>query len=85
MCLINKVYFGCGVSMITPKQEEILMKMHEPVMLRKMGFSVNFPRKIVHAQKSALGIGLMKPSTIMAILALKFSIEIACRSQKTRN
>ena len=48
--------------------------MNELVMLRKMGFSVNFPRKIVHAQKSALGIGLMKPTTTMAILALKLCV-----------
>ena len=74
MHLINKVYFGCGAFMITPKQEEILMKMHEPVTLRKMGFSVKFLRKIVHAQKSSLGIGLMKPSTTMTIVALKLHV-----------
>ena len=74
VCLIKKVCFGCGMFVMTPKQEETLMKMHEPVMLRKMEFSMKFLRKIVHAQKSSLVIGLMKPSTIIAIFALKLCV-----------
>ena len=49
--LTKKVHFGYGVFVTTIKQEETLMKMCEPVTLRKMGFSMNFPRKIAHAQK----------------------------------
>ena len=52
----------------------MLMKIHELVTLRMMGFSVKSPRKIVHVQKSSLGIELMKPSTTMAILALKLHV-----------
>ena len=76
MCLIKKVYFGCGVLMLTPKQEEMLMKIHEPVTLRKMGFSVKFPRKIVHAQKAVLGIGINETINNNG----NFIIEITCRS-----
>ena len=36
-----------------------------------MGLSIKFPRKIVYARKSALGIGLIAPSTIIDTLALK--------------
>ena len=49
----------------------MLIKMCEPVRLRKMGFSTKFPRKIACVQTSSLRIGLMKPSTMMEILALK--------------
>ena len=41
MYLIKKVYFGCEVFSITPPQEEILKKIYEPVLLRKMGLSEN--------------------------------------------
>ena len=74
MSLTKKVHFGCGMFVTTPKQEEPLMKMREVVTLRKMGFSMKFPRKIAHAQKLSLRIGLMKPSTTMEILALKLYV-----------
>ena len=67
--LIAHVYFGCGIVRLLPKQEDILRKISEPVLLRKLKLSEKFPREILHARKSALGIGLMKPSTILAILA----------------
>ena len=69
MYLITHVYFGCGILNINPKQEEILMKLSEPVILKKIQLSVKFPREVLYARKSALGIGLMKPSTILAVLA----------------
>ena len=47
------------------------MKIHEPVVLRTIRFSIKFARKIAHAQKSSLGIGLMKISATIEILALK--------------
>ena len=37
----------------------------------KLGLSKNFPRLALYVRKSALGIGLMQPSTIIAILKLK--------------
>ena len=44
-------------------------------MLNKMGLSVNFPRTILHARKTAIGIGLMDPSVITDALAMKLCLE----------
>lgn len=46
------------------------MKTYEPVILKKRGPSKKFPRKALHARKSVLGVGLMKPSTMIEIIAL---------------
>ena len=70
MYLTTHVYFGCGIMKLSPKQEEILRKLSKPVLLRKLNLSVKFPREMLYARKSALGIGLMKPSTIVTALAL---------------
>ena len=47
------------------------MKISKPVLLEKLGLSVKFLRKILYTRKTALGVGLMKPSKIIMILALK--------------
>ena len=47
------------------------MKISELVLLKKLELSEKFPREILYARKSALGVGLLKPSTIITILTLK--------------
>jgi hypothetical protein len=74
MYLSKKVYFGCGIVALTEPQEEILKKIYEPVLLRKMGLSEKFPRSVLYSRKSALGVGLMSPTTIISSLALKMYI-----------
>ena len=69
MYLTTHVYFGCRILKVTPKQEEILIKISKPVLLKKINLSEKFPREVLYARKSALGIRLMKPSTILAVLA----------------
>jgi len=54
-----------------PNQEKELMKISEPILLKKMGLSINFPRKLLYARKSALGVGLIKPSTMILILSMR--------------
>ena len=71
MYLITSVYFGCRVLTLNPKQEEELMKISEATLLRKLGLSKRFPRKILCTRKSQLGAGILKPTTIMTILSLK--------------
>ena len=39
-----------------------------------MGFGEKFPRLCLCSRRSALGIGLMKPKTTLAILALKLYV-----------
>jgi len=43
-------------------------------ILNKLGLSKKFLRDILYARKSALGIGLLKPTTIIAILAAKLYV-----------
>ena len=74
MYLCKKVYFGCGIISINDKQEEELMKIYEPVILKKLGLGEKFPRLCLYSKRSSLGIGLMKPKIILAILALKLYI-----------
>ena len=50
------------------------MKISERTLLKKLQLSEKFPRKMSHARKSALGVGLMKPSTILAVLALQLCV-----------
>ena len=71
MCLIKKAYFGCGVLSITLQQEEVLKKIYEPIILQKLGLSENFPRAVLHSRKTALGVELIAPRTIIDALALK--------------
>ena len=71
MYLIKKVYYGCGILKLNDSQVKILKTIYEPVILNKLGLSVKFPRKVLYARKSALGVGLMAPHTIMSVLALK--------------
>ena len=49
----------------------MLKKTHEPMLLRNLKLSIKFPRKILCARKSALGVGLMASSTVTDTLALK--------------
>ena len=72
--LITNVYYGCGIFSISKKQEDILMKIYEPVILQKLGLSIKFPRNVLYARKSALEVGLIAPSTIIDTLALKLYV-----------
>ena len=42
MYLIRRVYFGCRIMILLPKQEEILMKISEAILLKKLGLSEKF-------------------------------------------
>ena len=70
--LLTHVYYGCEIVKFTPKQEQRLMKICEPVLLKKLGLSDKFPREMLYARKLALGVGLMKPSIIVYILAFQW-------------
>ena len=71
VCLIKKVYFGCGIMHVSKQQEKELKKIYEPVLLKKLGLSENFPRSALCSRKTALGVGLLAPRTIIDVLTLK--------------
>jgi len=74
MYLIKQVYFGYGVVNLIPQQEEILQELSEKVILKKLGLGERFSRDVLYSRKMALGAGLMKPTTIIDMLALKLYI-----------
>ena len=47
------------------------MRISELTLLKKLELSEKFPRNILYTKKSQLGVGIMKPSTIITVLALK--------------
>ena len=69
--VIKSVYFGCGIVELTNKQEEELKIMYEEPLLTKLGLSRKFPRNVLHNRKSALGVGIMTPKTIIDFLKAK--------------
>ena len=71
MYLTSQVYFRYGIVKLMSQQKNILKKISEPVLLKKLGLSKKFPQDILYARKSALGIGLLQLNTILASLLLK--------------
>ena len=45
--------------------------MYEEPILRKLGFSSNFPRNVMYVSKEMLGLGLFLPTTMVAIQGLR--------------
>ena len=80
--MIKSVYFGCGIVQLHTKEENELKRIYEAILLSKLRFRKKFPRTALYSRKSALGIGLMTPSTIIDILKLKIHV---VNKQKKRN
>ena len=72
--MIKTVFFGCGIVELNDKQEKELRRIYEEPMLRKLGLSVKFPRTALYSRRSALGVGLMLPSTLIAMLKIKLYV-----------
>ena len=56
---------------ISHKQEEELKQLHEAPSLVKLELSKYFPRATMHSRKNALGLGLIKPKTVIVIKKLQ--------------
>ena len=74
MYLCRKVYFGYSIVDMNDKQEKELIRIYKPMILKKIGFGEKFLRSCLYLRRTALGIRLIKPRTIMAILVLKLYI-----------
>ena len=75
MHLIKKAHFGCRIVHLTECQEKVLKKICEPILLKKLGLSENFPRSVLCSRKNALGVGLLAPRTIVDSLAIKLCLD----------
>ena len=72
--LIKKIYFRHGMFKISQQWENILRKMHELVVLRKIRLSKKLSRFILYARTLSLVIGLMLPTAIIDMLGLKLNL-----------
>ena len=72
--MLTNVFFGCGIVNFTKKQCDELKKIYELPIIRKMRLGDNFPRKLLYVKKSALGVGLIEPATVIDYLAIKLYV-----------
>ena len=56
------------------KQEKIPQVLYEEQILRRLGYSIKFPRKVLYMRRNILGIDLLRLKTIMETMALKLYI-----------
>ena len=71
--MVTNVFFGCDVTRLNKKQCDELKNTCELPLTRKMKLGDKFTRKLLHVRKSALGIGLVEPNTVMDSLDLKLN------------
>lgn len=67
----TSVFIGCGVVYISQNEEEELIRIYEEPIAQKFQLGKRFPHEVLYIHKHALGLGLMRPSTILASLRLK--------------
>ena len=72
--LTKCTYFGCGIIQKSHKQEKILQSIYEEPILRKLGYSIKFPNKVLYMRRNVLEIGLLRLKIIIETLALKLHI-----------
>ena len=48
-------------------------------MIRELGSRYNFPRLLLHAHKSSLGVGSIEPNTFTCTLSMNYMLEIKYR------
>ena len=85
MHIITKVYFGCGIIIISDKWEQILTNTHKPTIISKLGLSQQFVFEILCTRKEVLSIRLLKLSIIIVILATKLYIGYKRMNQQLTN
>jgi len=71
---MTSIYFGLGIIELNDKQEAELKHIYEVPILRKIELSSKFPKELLYARRSTLGVGLITPNTALSIAALKLYI-----------
>ena len=72
--LIKSVFFGTGVVTLSEAQEASLCRIYEAPILQKLGYSVKFPRDLMYAPVKAMGLGFLRPTTIITQLKAKLLV-----------
>ena len=71
---MTRVYFGSGIMYLTPPQEKQLQDIYERPLLLKLQLGEKFPRSALYSRAKALGVGVMKPRTIISAMAMRLYI-----------
>ena len=74
MHILKSVFFSCIVVHLTNKQIAELKKIYEVPLLHKLQLSTRFSKELLYARKSWLGVELLAPETVLAMLKLKVYI-----------
>ena len=69
--MLTSVFLGCGVISISQEEEEELIQIYEEPIAQKFHLGKQFPCNVLYIHKHEFGLGLMRPSTILASLQLK--------------
>jgi hypothetical protein len=72
--LMKIVYFGYGIVEINERQEKYLQSLYETIILNKLMLSEKFPRRILYVRRNTIGIGFIRPKTVINALATKLYI-----------
>ena len=72
--MVIKVCFECAVMELTDKQEDELREIYEIPILKKLGLSITYPRALLYVEREAMGLGLLRPNTILAQLSIKMFV-----------
>ena len=72
--MLTSIYFRSRIIELDEKEEIELMRITEPALLRKMGLSVKFPRTVMYESQNILGMGFIKPSTMIAVQMIKMHV-----------
>ena len=70
-CVLSSVYYGCVIMTLNEKEENELRRLHEAPMLNKLGLRSTFPRDMMHVSRDMLGLGLVLPTTMIAIQVIR--------------
>ena len=72
--MLKSIFFGCAVVHLTNKQIAELKRIYKAALLCKLQLSTRFPKELLYARKSWLGVELLAPKIVLAILKLKVYI-----------
>ena len=74
MYVVQQVFFQCGIVDLAREEEVELQRIYENPMLQNLGLGEKFLRRLTYIDVKVLGLGLMRPRTIMSILGVKLHI-----------
>ena len=71
MYILTSVFFGYATVELNDKQITELKRIYKMPIIKKFQLNRNFPKSLLYAWKSFLGLGLISLKTVIDMLALK--------------